>query len=67
VHRWITRGTQANGATWELHQTYDGRTLAPLKWSLRSSAGADSRFRIDGGNRVRDRPLGLADDVVSQV
>jgi hypothetical protein len=48
VHRWITRGTQANGATWELHQTYDGRTLAPLKWSLRSSAGADSRLRIDG-------------------
>jgi hypothetical protein len=48
VHRWVTSGTQANGATWELHQTYDGRTLAPLKWSLRSSAGADSRLSIDG-------------------
>lgn len=48
VHRWVTRGTQASGATWELHQTYDGRTLAPLKWAQRSSAGADSRLVIDG-------------------
>lgn len=60
VHRWITSGTQANGATWELHQTYDGRTLAPLKWSLRSSAGADSRLSIDG-LRVRGVMKGPSD------
>jgi hypothetical protein len=52
VHRWVTKGTQANGNTWELHQTYNGRTLAPLKWAQRSSAGADSRLEIDG-TRVR--------------
>jgi hypothetical protein len=52
VHRWVTKGTQANGTTWELHQTYNGRTLAPLKWAQRSSAGADSRLEIDG-TRVR--------------
>ncbi|HEX6134077.1 MAG TPA: hypothetical protein VFZ24_08940 [Longimicrobiales bacterium] len=52
VHRWVTRGTQANGATWELHQTYDGRTLAPLRWAMGSSAGADSRLVIEG-TRVR--------------
>jgi hypothetical protein len=52
VMRWITRGTQANGATWELLQTYNARTLAPLRWAMRSSAGADSRLTIDG-NRVR--------------
>lgn len=48
VHRWVTKGTQASGATWELHQTYNGRTLAPLKWAQRSSTGADSRLVIDG-------------------
>jgi hypothetical protein len=52
VHRWVTKGTQANGNTWELHQTYNGRTLAPLKWAQRSSSGADSRLEIDG-TRVR--------------
>jgi hypothetical protein len=52
VHRWVTKGTQANGTTWELHQTYDGRSLALLKWAQRSSAGADSRLEIDG-TRVR--------------
>ena len=52
VHRWVTRGTQANGATWELYQTYNGRTLAPLQWSQRSSAGVDSRLVIEG-TRVR--------------
>lgn len=52
VMRWITRGTQANGATWELLQTYDGRTLAPLRWAMRSSVGMDARLTIDG-TRVR--------------
>ena len=52
IHRWVTRGTQASGATWELHQTYNGRTLAPLQWAQRSSAGADSRLQIEG-TRVR--------------
>ena len=48
VMRWVTRGTQANGATWELLQTYNARTLAPLRWAMKSSAGADSRLVIDG-------------------
>lgn len=52
VHRWITRGTQANGATWELLQTYDGRTLAPLRWARTASTGFDARLEIDG-TRVR--------------
>ena len=52
VHRWVTKGTQANGSTWELHQTYNGRTLALLKWAQRSSTGADSRLEVDG-TRVR--------------
>ena len=60
VMRWATRGTQASGATWELLQTYDARTLAPLRWSLRSSAGADSRLRIDG-TRVRGVLKGPSD------
>lgn len=48
VMRWVTRGTQSNGATWELLQTYNARTLAPLRWAMQSSAGADSRLVIDG-------------------
>jgi hypothetical protein len=52
VHRWVTKGTQANGATWELRQTYNGRSLALLKWAQRSSAGGDSWLHVDG-TRVR--------------
>ncbi|HEX6309000.1 MAG TPA: hypothetical protein VFZ69_12475 [Longimicrobiales bacterium] len=66
VHRWVTRGTRANGDTWELHQTYDGRTLAPLRWAMRSSAGADSRLQIDG-TRVRGKWKGPADAAPAEV
>lgn len=52
VHRWITRGTQASGVTWELLQTYDARTLAPLRWARTASTGFDARLEIDG-TRVR--------------
>lgn len=52
VHRWITSGTQMplNGptSTWEIRQTYDARTLAPLGYHLTSSLGADVRFTLDG-------------------
>jgi hypothetical protein len=56
VMRWVTRGRQrtADGgeATWELRQTYNARTLAPLAYSNTSSTGAHTRFTIDG-NRLR--------------
>ena len=53
VMRWVTRGGQAGaGATWELHQTYDARTLAPYTYSRRSSSGAFTELTIDGA-RVR--------------
>lgn len=56
VMRWITRGTrtEADGArvTWEIHQTYDARTLAPYGYLAASSTGACTRLAIDG-RRVR--------------
>src|SRR5687768_18385117 len=40
--RWVSKGTQAPGtdreSTWELLQTYDARTLAPLRYALSSSS-----------------------------
>lgn len=52
VHRWVTKGrrTPPNGTPveWELRQTYDARTLAPLGYHYSSSNGAYSRLRIDG-------------------
>ena len=56
VHRWVSRGVQLGpegaGASWELVQTYDARTLAPLTYYRWSSNGASMRLRIDG-TRVR--------------
>ena len=56
VMRWVTRGgqtgTESGGATWELHQTYDARTLSPYTYSLRTSSGAFTELTIDG-TRVR--------------
>lgn len=56
VMRWVTKGTQgpgtANEVTWELRQTYDARTLAPLAYAQTSSAGGFTRLTIDG-TRVR--------------
>ena len=52
VMRWVTRGTQhrPDGATltWEILQTYDRRTLAPLGYASSSSAGGFARFTFDG-------------------
>jgi hypothetical protein len=56
VHRWVTKGTQQPGTpnetTWELRQTYDAQTLAPLAYNQSSSAGGYQRLTITG-NRVR--------------
>src|SRR5574338_544140 len=52
VMHWVTRGrrTAPRGATvtWELRQTYDARSLAPLGYHFQNSAGVWSRLRIDG-------------------
>lgn len=52
VHRWVTSGTQMppNGprSTWEIRQTYDARTLAPLGYHLTSSQGANIQFTLNG-------------------
>jgi hypothetical protein len=52
VMRWITKGEQGDGASWELLQTYHARTLAPLAYSRTSSAGVYLRYTVDG-TRVR--------------
>lgn len=55
VQRWVTTGTQqpgtANESRWELRQTYDAQTLAPLRYDLSSSTGGYTRVAITG-NRV---------------
>lgn len=52
VMRWVTKGTSraAGGqpTQWELRQTYDARTLAPLGYHRTSSAGSEVRLVIDG-------------------
>ena len=56
VHRWVTKGTQypPGGApvTWELRQTFDATTLAPLGYARGGSSGASASIAIDG-RRVR--------------
>ena len=56
VMRWVTKGTRfpPSGApiTWELRQTYDAVTLAPLGYLSTSSAGAHVSLTLDG-RRVR--------------
>jgi hypothetical protein len=47
VMRWVTIG-HSGGNRWELRQTYDARTLAPLGYHRTSSAGAEVRLKIDG-------------------
>ena len=54
VMRWVTLGTQPNGTTWELLQTYNARTLAPMSYSYRNSAGFVKTFGVEG-MRVRGR------------
>lgn len=52
VHRWVTLGTQypANGdpVTWDLRQTFDAETMAPLSYVNRASTGSVVTLHIDG-------------------
>jgi hypothetical protein len=68
--RWVTKGTQNPGtdraSTWELRQTYDARTLAPLRYALTSSSGAASQLTIDG-RRVRGTRRSPGDTTIHQV
>jgi hypothetical protein len=70
VMRWVTKGTQAPGTaaatTWELRQTYDARTLAPLTYSHSSSAGGFTRLMIEG-RRVRGTRRASRDTAVHHV
>ena len=48
VMRWVTLGRQPSGTSWELLQTYDARSLAPMAYSYRASNGAEKVLRIVG-------------------
>ncbi|MGQ0701528.1 MAG: hypothetical protein ACT4PM_00165 [Gemmatimonadales bacterium] len=52
VMRWVTRGTRyppgAAPITWEIYQTYDAVTLAPMGFVSRSSTGAEWQLTLDG-------------------
>lgn len=52
VMRWVTKGRRTTPAgavvTWELRQTYDARSLAPLGYNFRNSNGVSTTLRIDG-------------------
>lgn len=53
VMRWTTRGVQrapdGRETTWELLQTYDARSLAPLSYLRTTSGGALLRLRFEAG------------------
>jgi hypothetical protein len=70
VHRWVTKGTRTapTGATvtWELQQTYDAETLAPLAFTSSSSLGGFQRLTIEG-RRVRGTRRVAADSAVHDV
>lgn len=70
VHRWVTKGTQfppnAQPVTWELRQTYDAVTLAPLGYASNHSTGAVTRLALDG-TRVRGTKRGPSDTTAQQV
>ena len=56
VHRWVTKGTRflPSGDTvrWQILQTYDAQTLAPLRYTASSSTGGATHLTIEG-TRVR--------------
>ena len=70
VMHWVTKGTQypAGGreVTWELRQTYDARTLAPIRYSQTSSAGGFQHLTITD-RRVRGTKRVAGDSAVQQV
>ncbi len=70
VQRWVTTGRPVTPAgdtvRWELRQTYDAQTLAPLGITRTSSTGATSSLRIDG-RHVRGTRRAKADAPVEQL
>lgn len=70
VHRWVTKGTRTaptgTTVTWELQQTYDAETLAPLAFTSSSSLGGFQRLTIDG-RRVRGTRRVAADSAVHDI
>jgi hypothetical protein len=51
VMRWITLGEPGPGSqapAWDLRQTYNARTLAPMAYSRTATNGAYSHLRFDG-------------------
>jgi hypothetical protein len=66
VMRWVTRGQQASGATYELKQTYDAITLKPYAYNSTASNGAFTRLTIDG-NRVRGTKRLAGDTAIQTV
>jgi hypothetical protein len=70
VMHWVTKGTQypAGGreVTWELRQTYDARTLAPIRYSQTSSTGGFQHLTITD-RRVRGTKRFAGDTAVQQV
>lgn len=70
VMRWVTTGTANRGTprevTWELRQTYDAVSLAPLGYASRSSAGGFTSLVIDG-QQVRGSRKAPTDSAPTQV
>lgn len=70
VMRWITKGrrTQPDGTalTWELRQTYDARTLAPMGYLSTRSTGQHVQLRLDG-TRVTGTRRAAADSATHAV
>ncbi len=70
VMHWVSKGTQypAGGreVTWELRQTYDARTLAPIRYSQTSSAGGFQHLTVTD-RRVRGTKRVAGDTAVQQV
>ena len=69
VMRWVTRGepgpTATGGHRWELLQTYNARTLAPMAYSNTSSSGAYMHLTIDG-KQVRGVKRGPGGEAVEE-
>ena len=61
VMRWVTKGE-----TWELRQTYDARTLAPMTYSRTSNTGAFQHLTITD-RRMRGTKRVPGDTTVQQV
>ena len=70
VMRWVTIGTQVtpagDTARWELRQTYDGVTMAPLGYARTGSNGAAASLRIEG-RRVHGWRRAPGDTAVTRV